>query len=431
MNTGTSLLKDDSIDSKKEKDKKITLRRDKNDEVTQEYTFTSEFEAAKFQTLVLVMRSVGKEVQHLYSALETIHRNSEAYNVEDGDAGGVALDDVIRCLGDITFVRKKIDNIRKQTAKKDDKVDDEIMFDDESMGYDSQSQKAALYKSKRLVIGFVDFVGLLVPNILRGTPYSSPVAAKEDEIELFDSNVGGVNEHQARIRQLVKLRQRVASAAVRVRSYTKAMKVVQEGWDIVTSEENLYQEVHHRLTFDDDTSNNDHDCTSQNECYDPNLLSDSRSIPSSSIHVPQQAYALVSCNVIQLEHDVIGADPVVLIPSLQHVVSKNKDMDFIVISLVHHKQQAATILLYTRCLAPGIDAEFDSSLKRFCESPAEVRNQSLNVCIRIGKGRFNNHRATFFTICMHSFIHLPYAKIYRKQTVLRTLYNFQQRNQNC
>lgn len=387
INTSASLISDDGIDSKKGKDRKNHPRREKSDQVTVEYTFTSEFDAGKFQTLVLVMRTVGREAQHLYNALESIHKNSEAY-IEDGDVGGVALDDVIRCLGDIPFVRKKINNIRNQIARADNEDNDESIFGNESLGYDVQSQRTTMYKSKRLVIGFVDFVGLLIPNILRGTPYSSPVAAKEDEIELFDSNVGGVNEHQERIQQLVKLRQRVASAAVRVRSYAKAMKVVQEGWNVVTTEGDFHQIIHHRLTFDDDVSNSEHDCISQNECYDPNLWIESERIPSAS-DVLQQAYMLVSCNVVQLEQHFIGADPVLLIPSLQQVVSKNKDLDFFLISLVHHEQQAVTIFLYTRCLPPGIDANFDSSLKRFCDSPEEVRNQSLNVCIRIGKAQID------------------------------------------
>jgi hypothetical protein len=387
INTSPSFISGDGIDSKQGKDRKNHSRREKSDQVTVEYTFTSEFDAGKFQTLVLVMRTVGREVQHLYNALESIHKNSEAY-IEVGDVGGVALDDVIRCLGDIPFVRKKINNIRNQMARADDEDNDESSFDNESLGYDGQSQRTTMYKSKRLVIGFVDFVGLLIPNILRGTPYSSPVAAKEDEIELFDSNVGGINEHQARIQQLVKLRQRVASAAVRVRSYVKAMKVVQEGWNVVTTEGDFHQIIHHRLTFDDDVSNSEHDCISQNECYDPNLWIETRRI-SSALDVPQQAYMLVSCNVVQLEQHFIEADPVLLIPSLQQVLSKNKDLDFFVISLVHHEQQAVTILLYTRCLPPGIDANFDSSLKRFCDSPEEIRNQSLNVCIRIGKAQIH------------------------------------------
>jgi len=326
----------------KEKDKKVTSRRghrEKSEEVMEEYTFVSELEAAKFQTLVLAMRTVGKEVLHLYSALETIHMIGEAYmegddndnEDEEDNSRGVAFDDVIRCLGDISFVRKKVDKIRNQIARDDNRYEENLLDEESSMGYDHQSRRgAAMYKSKRLVIGLVDFVGLLIPNILRGTPYSSPIAAKEDEIELLDCNVGGVHEHQARIRQLVNLRQRVASAAVRVRSYAKAMKVVQEGWNVVTSEGSLLQQqgINHRLNFDDDVSNSEHDCNSQNECYDPNLWNESRSIPSSSLDASQQAYALVSCNVVQLEQDIIGADPVVLIPSLQKLVSKHKDMDF-------------------------------------------------------------------------------------------------------
>lgn len=389
VDTTASLMSDEIMDRNKRKNGKHSERRERSHDVTEEYTFGSEFEAAKFQTLVLAMRTIGKEIQYVYRALETIYKNSEAYS-DDGGHGGVALDDAMRCLGDISFVRKRMDtlyDIRQEDGKMKSKacIEDESPFipttsflEDESMSVNLDLERVHMYKSERTVLGFVDFFWLLVPTMLRGTPYSSPIAAREEEVELFDIHAGGINEHQARIRQLIQLRQRVASAAVRVRSYANAMQVVQEEKKR-SSEQNLPPGVvAQRLTFDNVLSNHEHDCTSQNECYEPNLL---REIGDGAL---QPAYVLVSCNITSLGQSLIGADPVLMVPSFQRIITENDKLDFFVVCFTHHKQKVATLLLYVRWLPTGIDSDFDTTLNTYIDSPTDDRDQSLYINISLG-----------------------------------------------
>uniref|UniRef100_A0A7S4J8Q8 Uncharacterized protein n=1 Tax=Odontella aurita TaxID=265563 RepID=A0A7S4J8Q8_9STRA len=124
--------------------------------IAEEYTFSSAADAADFQSAVLALRVAGKEIRNMYCALELLHMSSEAYCKSDdacwlrgpesvgasadaegkkeekkaegydGDdakkkeeedplahrgrpPAGVALDDVVRCLGEVPSVRRMLD----------------------------------------------------------------------------------------------------------------------------------------------------------------------------------------------------------------------------------------------------------------------------------------------------------------------------------
>ena len=386
--------------------------RSKHCEAKKEYTFASEFEAGAFQTLFLAMRTVGPEIGNMYSALEIVHKSSEAH---DGDVysdavGGVALDDIQRCLGDLSFVGKRIAKIYQS------------YYADEGMGVDEETDQNAnknfivsaahsahsleegddegtsLYQSKRMLLGYVDFFRLFIPSVLHGTPYASPVAASDDELR-FSDTVDGIDEHQARVRQLIKLRQRVARAAVRVRVYANAMKIVHEGWDLPSA--STHQEPRKRLAFDDGCLNVEHDGCTENEYYDPTLSRENmaQTMVTADASFPpclQQAYSLVGCKMISLPQEGVvemnGAsnftpsmDPVASISSLRYLVDKNPDNEFFVVSLFHKKQKVMTVSLFVKCLPQGIDEEFDKAFDRFTSGSAEIRDGMLNLSMQVGK----------------------------------------------
>ena len=118
------------------------LQEDSTKTIVDEFTFFSAKEAADFQGILLALRVMGKQIRNMYGALELLHMSSDAYLGDDakwslpadvvaleerhgmalekekkggsanGDNGqshnprppppaGVALDDILRCLGEI------------------------------------------------------------------------------------------------------------------------------------------------------------------------------------------------------------------------------------------------------------------------------------------------------------------------------------------
>ena len=106
--------------------------------VAEEYTFDSAKDAAEFQSVVLALRLVGKEIRNMYQSLELLHMASDAFvgdefvlhvpsktfenekdrgERDDSDQSdrirpnraGVAIDDVYRCLGEMPSVRRNLE----------------------------------------------------------------------------------------------------------------------------------------------------------------------------------------------------------------------------------------------------------------------------------------------------------------------------------
>ena len=411
---GGSAAADESVGSNathvKRKEKKGVARKGKSGETQKEYTFATEFEAGAFQTLFLASRIVGREIQNLYKALELVHRRSEAFGFDEHghEPGGVALGDVQRCLSDLSFIDKRIARIchgqrlyqmqqqQQQQGGDDTSAGLAVVNTDDSMNElrSTRQERADLYKGRRTVLGFVDFFWLFVPTVLHGTPYSSPMAADDNHFCNNHDNIGGIDEHQARVRQLIKIRQRVAKAAVRVCSYVNAMEVVHEGWKIPTCNDSF--QLRTRLAFDSEEADTTHDVLSLHEYYDPmlsrvNLAGTTISDDSSTLlPILQQAYVLVGCHVVRLsqnaEIDIVTSDPLALIPSLRNIVEKHSELQFFVACIVQNKPKAATIMLYTRWLPEhGVDSGFDSCFEQFSTGTPAERNKLLQIGIRVGE----------------------------------------------
>lgn len=378
-------------------------------EQTTEFTFETELDAGAFQTLFLALRVVGKEIINLYSALELVHKSSEAYDGDtyDGGDGGVALDDVMRCLGDLPFVSKRIarvyeyciENRPVPTSSSSSKLADHstshsylsslesfredgdenhdnanVKTNDDEDAPPSMRKRAHEYQSKRAVLGLVDFFRLFVPKIMRGTPYSTPVA--ESNVYLSGTDLDGIEAHQARIQQMVVMRQRVAKAAVRISAYVDAMAIVKEGWKIPVSNIPDYQCARMRLSFDQEDWNLLQDSSTENEYYDPIL---SRENPT--------AFALVGCNTFRLSSQMAKADtdPVAYIPNLRAVIEKHPQSEFFVCGLVHKKERLMTIFLFVKWLPKGVDEPFDEAFGSFSRGPAKLRDDSLYFSSAYGK----------------------------------------------
>jgi hypothetical protein len=372
-------------------------------EETREFTFDTELDAGAFQTLFLAMRIVGRDILNLYNALELVHKSSEAYDGSgyDDGKGGVALDDVLRCLGDLPFVGKRIERVYQYCADTSNHLDPspvagladqstthsfssslESFRDDNNDNNDNDNDKGASstrgradeYNSKRMVLGYVDFFRLFIPKILHGTPYATPVA--ECNLYLSDTELDGIEEHHARVRQMVTMRQRVAKAAVRVSAYVNAMKIVNEGWEIPIPSTD-HSQARKRLSFDHEDLNLEHDRRSENEYYDPMLSRKN-----------QPAYALVGYNTVRLSPRMArmdSTDPVDFIPTLRTIIDKNPQSDFFVSSLLHKKERLITILLFVKWLPKGIDEAFDEAFDRFTSGSAELRNDILHLSSAYGE----------------------------------------------
>ena len=327
----------------------------------QEYTFASEYEAASFQTMYLVLQTVGSELINLYNALELVHIRSDAHVVAplerlgeqfnypmneqrannnetgggdiEGDdqrtneltstpgQAGVALEDVYKCLGEMPFLAEKIAKLYAyhdhETAKSDGggkskKKSLIISAADrsDSSGIELVSsehrKRAALYRGKRRVLGLLDFVRLFVPSILeRDMPFASPTAAEGHSNLEELSNFGtrdGIDVHQERIKRLITIRKRVAEASVRVCAYKNAMDIVHDGWILPSTTPRHQTPLKRRMAFDLDHANVVHDSYAENEYYESTVGKDVQCLQSLQTNDTKdsiQAFSLVGCHMFQ------------------------------------------------------------------------------------------------------------------------------------
>jgi len=374
--------------------------------ILEEYTFANEFETGAFQTLHLALNTVGPQISDMYSALEMIHKQSDLDDTNDANIykpfdectdtevgcpyTGVALDDVQRCLGDLPFISKRIVRIYDQCkadalAEQSKKIPDSLIVSAAAESKtDVEVKQFAGHQKNRIILGYIDFMRLFVPTVLHGTPYDSPMVAESHDYD-------GLDIHQARIRQLLKIRQRVASAAVNVQAYTSAMEIANKGWKIPTVNDVCH--LRKSICFDYEFLNTDHDSSSQNEFYSPTPpRRESDSLSTTNVDGlpwhPQRAYALVGSKVITIDNENcpihFSRDPVAAIPSLYSIIEKNPDNDFFVVSLFYPRQRAMFVSLFIKCIPDDSDADFDDALESFSEASPKIRDKMLELSMQIG-----------------------------------------------
>ena len=431
--------------------------------IAEEYTFDSARDAAEFQSIVLALRLVGKEIRNMYQSLELLHMASDAFAGDEfvlhvpskifegkedqgeGDASnqsdhihfarpGVALDDVYRCLGEMPSVRRNLERYYRYHYP----VDLQHHWEENEHGIDTDAvpsllaaaaeqgnseddtgkeMSPGLYETKRLLLGIVDFVRLFAPPPgIGAAPRPNYSAARK--VREYDDD-SGVDGHKARIVSAVAIRKRVATAAVRVRAYVNAMKIVRNGWAVEGltlendnesstpkdgAEDNL-PIYRRRLAFDDDIENIRRDCFIKNEFYEATVGRDVRCDVHDSRHLIQkgssrpssyQGFALVGCHVFQLpeESDPTARthplqsknDPIVALPSLRKIIEANSDQEFFVQAFFSEKKKVALVALFVRTLPRGVDDAFDTVLDEFVSSDSSVRDRKLQVVLQLGPG---------------------------------------------
>lgn len=418
--------------------------------ISEEYTFDSAKDAAEFQSVVLALRLVGKEIRNMYQSLELLHMASDAFagdefvlhvpsktverkknqgERDDSDQSdhvhpnraGVAIDDVYRCLGEMPSVRRNLERFYRYHYP----VDMQHHWEDSEHGADVDAVPSLLaaaaeqenseddtgnemstevYQKKRLLLGIVDFVRLFSPPPGVGaTPRPNPSAAHKAREDCDDSGIDG---HKSRIVTAVAIRKRVAKAAVRVRAYVNAMKIVRNGWAVPNygGEGNLplYRQ---RLAFDDDIENIRRDCSTKNEFYESTVGRDVRCNVHDSRHLAEkgssrpssyQGFALVGCHIFQLPDDTAPTaqihplqsknDPIAALPSLRKIIENNPEQDFFVQAFFSGKKKVALVALFVRTLPRGVDAAFDSVVDEFVAGDRSVRDRKLEVFLQLGPG---------------------------------------------
>ena len=338
-----------------------------------EHTFESAFEAAQFQQDLLCYQVFGKQVTHMFAALELCHRGSMTHegkesvlhHSNEGDStvipSAVAWDDVLRSLGTTMVGLKE----RKPFVKVD--VDDD--------GFPSLSEQ---YQGKRLLLGPVDFFRLFVPRLL-------------------PDSIANSEADPSRLESLVELRKQAARASLFVAEYVKSRIVVNHGWD----EER--QTIKRRIAFDDNIDNRKHDAAAKNEYYEATVSRDVKVEVHSKEHLlksgsstpsPIQGYSLVGCHSFQLPEDsdtdhplAYDKDPIANIPSLRKIVRSNPELDFFCVAFFPESPpRVAFVQLFVRSFPKGVDPAFDTILERFKNGDAAVRNRKLEVFIQLGPG---------------------------------------------
>ena len=450
-----------------------SMNRNKAEETTrtvaEEYTFDSARDAAEFQSAILALRLVGKEIRNMYQSLELLHMASDAFagdecvlhvpskagaqvgrgnEIETGegeseeghaDCGrsaaarpGVALDDVYRCLGEMPSIRRNLERFYRHHYPVDlqnhweeseygiqgDAVPSLLAVAAEHGGSEDDTGKE-LYQKKRLLLGIVDFLRLFSPPPGVGAiPRPNPSAAR-DVREYGDD--AGIDGHRARIVSAVTVRKRVAKAAVRVRAYVNAMKIVRGGWDVPRlTHEDVHSSVpnyceensirgtplyRRRLPFDDDIENIQRDCSSKNEYYEATVgrdivcnVHDNRHLMKKGSSRPSgyQAYALVGCQMFHLPKETDPNapthplqsmnDPIMALPSLRKIIEANSDQEFFVQAFFSEKKKVALVVLFVRTLPRGVDDAFDTVSETFISGDSSVRDRKLEIFLQLGPG---------------------------------------------
>jgi hypothetical protein len=390
-----------------------------------EHTFHSASAAAQFQLDLLALQIIGPSINHLYSALRIIHQGSDAYsgnepvlhhvtqmdddtlldsptsesNTTTGsiyvEESGIAWDDVMRCLGSsFPSIRLRLEAMRwlevyssfevtpiatgrkagvTSTSTTGDAKDTNLVMPSTGIDsvFDVQSAYARLnpeYRNqRRLLLGPVDFFRLFVPK-------------------LHETAVPEADCSRIRMEQLLRLRKRVARAAVLVGAYTRAKVVVNQGWNIVQDRKRPEAYWKRRYAFDDDIDNQKHDYTASNEYYEGTVSRDVdcqvrglnyRKINSRSKRAIDdtatatslyQAYSLVGIHSFQWssnDEDFLlhyKKDPVHSISSLKNLIARHPGLDFFVFAVYLPSQDTAIVHVYVRSLPKGIDPKFDQSV---------------------------------------------------------------------
>ena len=381
--------------------------------VKNELIFDTKADAGAFQTLYLATKSFGRELLGLYLDLELVHKYSKA-----GD--GVALDDVYRCLGDLPVVSKRLVGISQKrtipiqipidrsangvlptSIDLDDKDEDKGHNNtvDDSDAILSIVRPANQYRSKRMLLGYVDFFCLFVPTVFKGAPYPRTNQRSDTTIphlDLHETDLNRIDEHQAKTRVLARTRFAIAKAAVRIRAYAKGMEIVKRGWEIPTLSINQQHHIcsKRRLAFDDEVANQEHDELSENEHYDPLISRD---------HL--QAFNFVGYKALQISSQCANedienfnfSDPVDFIPSLKTIVEKNPKDDFFITSILNRKQRVITFFLFVKWLPRGLDEYFDRGFDTLISGSVGERNEILSFSPSYGK----LDTSLQFTPCVH------------------------------
>ena len=306
-----------------------------------EFTFLSPCDAANFQRIVMALRTSGQDLFQLYEMLEEIHVNTEAYfpvpmeknvknweNVNENEKEfdeapmfyppGVALDDAWRCMNEIPSLRNGLlqyqqHSYHKFAAKNSDTATDGSKKDDSTDDKTNYKQKIAeFYRTRRALIGIVDFVMLFVhPLPSEAVPYVTPCGA---------SDMSGIDLHKKRLQGSLLLQEMISRTSVFVLAYCRAKFIIQDGWylnpkalspgdDSVqctddTKEKNVNNdnwEVNpRRLAFDNDRDNWNYDVIHQNNCYEGTVGKDVCVMLQRGKDSPYQGFTLVGMHVIRL-----------------------------------------------------------------------------------------------------------------------------------
>lgn len=350
----------------------LKIKQHKEDDKWMEHTFASAHMAAQFQQDILGSQVVGKQVQNMFDALQLVHQGSIASegkefvlhdceapvpeqdeNKDEGKentvaaAVGVAWGDAMRCFSSLPSVKAILET--------------QLEFSNEELSMrkdeaEPSSLLAPTYVNKRLMLGQVDFFRLFVPA-------------------LATSSVPNNESNPTRMEQLLTWRKRVARASVMVRSYVRAMKVVNQGWHLDKQLPDGVAYLKRRLAFDHNSANVTHDAMHKNEYYEATVARDVRCDVHTPQHLtnkgasnpsPYQAYSLVGCHCFNLppkgqDHPLLyNKDPVQALPSLRCVIESNPEVDFFVAGFYPERLRVAIVLVFCRSLPSGIDKAFDT-----------------------------------------------------------------------
>lgn len=399
-----------------------------------EQTFSSASAAAQFQLDLLALQMVGPSIQNLYAALQIIHKGSSIYigdepvlhntsrvvddatgelRIDSTPESGIAWDDVMRCLGSsFPSIRLRLEAMRwlevysflesmPSTARRKDvptdapgdEMKDATLAtpnsDPEHARYRAYTEMDSLYRNRRrLLLGPVDFFRLFVPKL--------------PETALPEADCS-----RSRMEQLLRLRKRVARAAVLVRAYTRARMVVNRGWNIAPDIQLPEAYWTRRYAFDDDIDNHQHDSTASNVYYEGTVSRDVDcqvrglnyfKVPSrskrSSTETPlatslYQAYSLVGIHSFEWSGDDDSCplhykkDPVQSIVSIHDLIAGHPDLDFFVFAVFLPSQDTAIVHVYARSLPKAIDPKFDNTINRFIQGDEILRKKKLEVMLQL------------------------------------------------
>jgi hypothetical protein len=384
-----------------------------------EHTFSSAHAAAQFQVDLLAMQLLGDSIHNMYQALKIVHQGSAAHagkefvlhdrvceeeTVGDGDdggtgntkspyvtGGGVAWDDVMRCLGssfpainwklETLWWREKVQmdaaavsaisprNLGSPTETPLSADSAAVASGENGESPNSMQQE---YFKKRVLLGPVDFFRLFVPN-------------------LPEMEVPRIKSTRARMERMLRWRKRVARASVLVQSYTRARIVANLGWHLNRFLPANYLKT--RLAYDDTNENSHHDATVEDEVYEATVSRDIichvRS-PDSLKRKPwwllglsgsvkparsgYQGFTLVGSHVFKLPPEGVdhpftaGKDPALALLSLRAIIERNPEHEFFVSAMILEAKRTVAISIFVRSLPVGIDPKFDTVVrsKRDC-----------------------------------------------------------------